>query len=78
LPAGNTELAVTSGMLAEYDLHKRLTKENFAKPCELKGWIVEAGPKYYDETLEGVKQAVKKAEALAKKRGDETYSHRQH
>lgn len=58
LPAGEVETAIVRGVLLAYETERRLQREGFAKPYELKEWVVEAGPAYYDETIAGVKAAV--------------------
>lgn len=68
LPAGDTETAIVRGVLLAYDSEKRLQKEGLVTAYTLAEWRVEAGPKYYDETVLGVKKGVAEAEAAAKAR----------
>ena len=54
------------GMILARDTESRLTKEGLGKGQALDEWVMEAGPMFYDETVEGVRKAVKEAnEALA-------------
>jgi hypothetical protein len=78
---GNTKLgtgevgrAVVRGMLLAYDTEKRLQKEGLSKDFTLEQWNVEAGPKYFDETVEGVQKAIAQARKATKDRSTEPYS----
>ena len=61
-------------MLLAYDTEKRLQKEGLANAYTLDQWNVEAGPMYFDETVEGVKNAIEQAKKAIKARGTEPYS----
>ena len=74
LPAGQVETAVIRGMLLALDTEQRLQKQGLAKPGRLESWIVEAGPKFYDETIVGVKAAITEANAVIAKRSSLPYS----
>lgn len=74
LPAGDTETAIVRGVLLAYDTEKRLRTEGLAKAYTLAEWWVEAGPKYYDETVAGVKKGIAAAEAAVKARPAAPYS----
>jgi hypothetical protein len=65
---GDVETAVVRGMLLAYDTEKRLQKEKLAKEFTLKEWNVEAGPKYFDETVTGVQKAIEEADKAIKDR----------
>jgi hypothetical protein len=65
---GEVERAVVRGMLLAYDTQKRLQKERLAKKFPLGEWNVEAGPKYFDETVTGVQKAIKEADKAIKAR----------
>ena len=56
--AGVVETAVVKGMLLAYDTELRLQEEGLSNNYKLEEWWVEAGPKYFDETFEGVREAV--------------------
>jgi hypothetical protein len=71
---GDVEMAVVRGMLLAYDTEKRLQKEGLSKAYSLDEWNVEAGPTYFDETVEGVQKAIEQANKAIKDRGDEPYS----
>ncbi|MDR3618249.1 MAG: M17 family peptidase N-terminal domain-containing protein [Paludisphaera borealis] len=76
IATGDVENAVTRGVLLAYDTEKRLQKQGFARPYTLEEWVVEAGPKYYDETVAGVKKAVGEARVAASKRESTPYSNK--
>jgi Cytosol aminopeptidase family, N-terminal domain len=65
---GEVERAVTRGMLLAYDTEKRLQKEGLSKDFTLQQWNVEAGPAYFDETVTGVRNAIKDAQKTIKVR----------
>jgi hypothetical protein len=71
---GDVETAVVRGMLLAYDTEKRLQKEGLAKAYTLDEWKVEAGPKYFDETVEGVQKAIEQANKAIKDRSTKPYS----
>ncbi|SIN75174.1 Cytosol aminopeptidase family, N-terminal domain [Singulisphaera sp. GP187] len=71
---GDVENAVTRGVLLAYDTEKRLQKQGFARAYRLEEWIIEAGPKYYDETVAGVRKAVDEAKVAIEARGSKPYS----
>jgi len=50
-------------MLLAYDTEKRLQKEGLAKAFTLEEWVQEAGPKYFADTVPGVKKAIREAAA---------------
>jgi hypothetical protein len=74
LGTGDVETAVVRGMLLAYDTEKRLQKEGLAKAYTLDQWNVEAGPTYFDETVEGVQKAIEQANKVIKDRGAEPYT----
>jgi hypothetical protein len=65
---GDVETAVVHGMLLAYDTEKRLQKEGLNKDFTLEQWNVEAGPKYFDETVTGVQKAIEQADKAIKDR----------
>ncbi|AMV31504.1 hypothetical protein VN12_05255 [Pirellula sp. SH-Sr6A] len=74
LPAGDVENAVIRGVLLAYDTQVRLHNQGFAPELKLNTWIVEAGPTYYEETIAGVKQALKESQQLIDQRATGAYS----
>jgi hypothetical protein len=66
--AGNVANAVVRGMLLGYDTEKRLQKEGLARAFTLEAWVQEAGPKYFDDTVAGVRKAVKEASSALEAR----------
>jgi hypothetical protein len=73
IDTGVIERAVTTGVLVAYNTEKRLQAEGLAKPYVLQQWTVEAGPKYYDATVEGVEGAISDAKAIIAKRPQSQY-----
>jgi hypothetical protein len=67
-------MAVVRGMLLAYDTDKRLQKEALAKAYTLDQWNVEAGPMYFDETVEGVQKAIEQADKAIKERSTKPYA----
>jgi hypothetical protein len=65
---GEVETAVVRGMLLAYDTEKRLQKEGVSNNFTLDEWNVEAGPKYFDETVGGVQKAIDEAGKTVKGR----------
>jgi hypothetical protein len=61
--AGDVASVVVRGMLLARDTEIRLQKEGLAKSHSIEDWVCEAGPKYFDETVLGVIQAVKEADS---------------
>ena len=74
LGTGEVETAVVRGMLLAYDTEKRLQKEGLAKEFMLEEWNVEAGPRYFDETISGVKKAIEQADKAIKERRTVPYA----
>src|SRR5438552_12706040 len=71
LGTGDVETAVVRGMLLAYDTEKRLQKEGLGKEFTLDEWNVEAGPKYFDETVNGVQKAIEEAGKKIKDRSND-------
>ena len=65
---GDVEAAVVRGMLLAYDTEKRLQKKGLNKDFTLEQWNVEAGPKYFDETVTGVQKAIEQVDKAIKDR----------
>ena len=61
-------------MLLAYDTEKRLQKEGLSKAYTLDQWNVEAGPTYFDETVEGVQKGIEEAKTAAAKRPAEPHA----
>ena len=74
IATGEVERAVVRGMLLAYDTEKRLQKEGLSKAYSLDEWNVEAGPTYFDETVEGVQKAIEHADKDIKDRGTKPFS----
>src|SRR5437763_3931635 len=66
IATGDVERMTVRGVLLARDTESRLAKEGLGKGDALDEWVIEAGPQYYDETVEGVRKGVKEAnEAIA-------------
>jgi hypothetical protein len=65
---GDVAEAVVRGMLLAYDTEKRLQKEGLAREFTLAQWNVEAGEKYFDDTVAGVQKGIDGAKAAADRR----------
>lgn len=76
--AGDVANAVVRGMLLGYDTEKRLQKEGLAKAFTLEEWVQEAGPKYFDDTVPGVRKAVKEASSAIEARPSSPHVTRRH
>ena len=68
LDTRDVETAVVRGMLLAYDTEKRLQNEGLSKDFTLDQWNVEAGPKYFDDTVTGVQKAIEEAAKAIKDR----------
>ena len=73
LGVGAVETAVVRGLLTAYDTEKRLEAERLSDKYTLHEWWVEADPAYFDETVDGVKAAIKQAAATTAKRSAAKY-----
>jgi hypothetical protein len=71
---GDVETAVVRGMLLAYDTDKRLQKEGLSKDFTLEQWNVEAGPAYFDETVNGIGRAIQEAQSQIAKRSSNPYA----
>jgi hypothetical protein len=63
LGAGDVAGVVVRGMLLARDTEMRLQKEGLAKTHTVEEWVCEAGPKYFNETVSGVRMAMKEADS---------------
>jgi leucyl aminopeptidase len=74
LATGDVATAVVRGMLLAYDTEKRLQKEGLTKEFTLEQWNVEAGERYFDDTVAGVQKGIEEAKAAAAKRSSNPYA----
>jgi hypothetical protein len=65
---GDVGQHVIRGLLSAYDTERRLQKEGFAKPYTLEEWEEEAGPAFFDETVEGAKRGISEAKTTIQDR----------
>jgi hypothetical protein len=63
-------------MLFAYDTEQRLQMQGLGKPFALQEWWMEAGPAYFDETVDGVTRATTEASEAIKLRGSQPYASR--
>jgi hypothetical protein len=70
---GDVANAVVRGMLLALDTESRLQKEGLARAQVIEEWECEAGPKYFDETVSGVRKAVKEADSILAARPSTPY-----
>jgi Cytosol aminopeptidase family, N-terminal domain len=61
IPAGEIARMTVRGVLLARDTEGRLGKEGLGKSDAVDEWAMEAGPTYFDETVEGVRKAVREA-----------------
>jgi hypothetical protein len=64
IPAGEIAQALARGVILARDTESRLAKEGLAKGRVPEEWVMEAGPKYFDETVEGVRRSVDSVAAV--------------
>jgi len=74
LPAGDVETSIIRGLLLARDTDQRMQKEGLAKKFALTTWVVEAGPAFYKDTIVGVQEGIKSADAAIKERSREAFS----
>jgi hypothetical protein len=74
VPAGDVARHVVKGVTLARDTESRLGKEGLGKGDALDEWTMEAGPMYYDETVEGVRAGVREATAAVAARPKTPYA----
>jgi hypothetical protein len=63
LDVGDVAGAVVTGVILAYDTEKRLQARGLLPPHNIDEWVMEAGPPFFQRSVEGVDEAVKKANA---------------
>jgi hypothetical protein len=71
---GDVGRHVLRGLLSAYDTDRRMQKEGFARPYTLEEWSEEAGPAYFDDTVDGAKKAISEAKALIQDRSTKSFT----
>jgi len=71
---GESDEAVVENVLLTYDTNQRLQKEQLAEPFAIEVWTIDAGPKFYQEAVQKVGQAVEISSQAIAKRGVAPYS----
>jgi hypothetical protein len=60
--------AVVTGAILAYDTDQRLRQQGLLPRHSIHEWIYEAGPAFFKRTVEGVDEAVRKANAEVARR----------
>ena len=71
---GDVGHRVIRGTLSAYDTDRRMQKEGLAKPYTLEEWSEEAGPAFFDDTVEGAKKAISEAKTLIHDRSTKSFT----
>ena len=69
LDVGDSAAAVVTGAILAYDTEKRLQDRGLVPKHTIDDWTYEAGPAFFERTVEGVREAVKKANEEIAARG---------
>jgi hypothetical protein len=69
LDVGDVAGAVAFGALLAYDTEKRLQDRGLVPRHTIEDWTYEAGPAFFDRTIMGVREGVKKADEEIAVRG---------
>jgi hypothetical protein len=69
LDVGDVAGAVIGAAILSYDTEKKLQEKGVLPPHSISDWYYEAGPDFFKRTVEGVDEAVKKANAEVAERG---------
>ena len=62
------------GFLSAYDTDRRMQKEGLARPYTLEEWSEEAGPAFFDDTVEGAEKAISEAKTLIHDRSTKSFA----
>jgi hypothetical protein len=73
---GEVGRAVVRGFLLAHDTERRLQREGLSKGIAVEEWSMEAGPVYFDETITGIREAIKEADAAIGSRASAPYRSR--
>jgi hypothetical protein len=71
---GDVGTHVIRGLLSAYDTDRRMQKEGLAKPYTLEEWSEQAGPAFFDDTVEGAKKAITEAKAVIQDRSTKPFA----
>jgi len=71
---GDVGHRVIRGLLSAYNTDRRMQKEGLAKPYTLEEWSEEAGPAFFDDTVEGAKKAISEAKTLIHDRSTKSFA----
>jgi Cytosol aminopeptidase family, N-terminal domain len=71
---GDVGHRVIRGLLTAYDTDRRMQKEGLAKRYTLEEWEEEAGPAFFNDTIDGAKKAISEAKALIHDRSTKSFA----
>jgi hypothetical protein len=71
---GDVGHRVIRGLLSAYNTDRRMQKEGLAKPYTLEEWSEEAGPAFFDDTVEGAKKAISESKTLIHDRSTKSFA----
>ncbi len=74
IDVGEGDAAVVEQMILAYDTEKRLQEQKWAPKFDIKEWVIEVGPTYFDGAASKVEQAVKSAASEIQQRSNQPYS----
>jgi len=75
IDVGEGDAAVAESFLLAYDTERRLQEQGLASVAQIREFVIEAGPKYFDGTVEKVSAAVRSAGAALAQRDAKPYRH---
>ena len=75
IDVGEGDAAVAESFLLAYDTERRLQEQGLASGAKIREFVIEAGPKYFDGTVEKVGAAVRSAGAALARRDAKPYRH---
>jgi hypothetical protein len=75
IDVGEGDAAVAESFLLAYDTELRLQEQGLASGAKIREFVIEAGPKYFEGTVEKVGAAVRSAGAALAQRDAKPYRH---
>ncbi len=75
IDVGEGDAAVAESFLLAYDTERRLHEQGLASGAKIREFVIEAGPKYFEGTVEKVGAAVRSAGAALAQREAKPYRH---
>lgn len=71
---GDVGRYVIRGLLSAYDTDRRMQKEGLARPYTLEEWSEEAGPAFFDDTVDGAQKAISDANTIIRGRSTKPFA----